>query len=158
MTDDRRPDARGEADGLVIEAESAQLLTPHSKAIIAAGEAMLVDSITTGREFCQSMITTSAAAVPVYLGILALVRPEATAPGLVVALPALAFLLASVVFTFGYLPVTGEFSLDVLDEVEEERNRVIGRRRKLIWIGMTVFVAASVGAIAVAVWGILGSA
>ncbi|MGA9350233.1 MAG: hypothetical protein WBW48_15730 [Anaerolineae bacterium] len=130
-------------------------VSPHNKAVYEAGKTMLVDSISTGREFCQFMIKTSTGAIPVYLGILAFILPEnyalGIAAGATVALPAIAFLIASVIFTVGYLPVTKHFSLDLVDEIEQERNKVIRRRSRLIKAGFTVFVLATSMAIVVIV-------
>jgi len=128
-------------------------VSPHNKAIYEAGKTILIDSIRTGREFCQSMIKISIGAIPIYLGILGFILPNdyslGISSGLVMALPAIMFLIASIFFTFGYLPVTVHFSLDIVEEVEKERDKIIRRRSRLIKIGFTIFALATLIAIAV---------
>jgi hypothetical protein len=128
-------------------------ISPHSKAVYEAGKTMLVDSISTGREFCKTMIATSTGAIPIYLGILAFILPEdyalGIAAGVTVALPAIMYLLASIIFTIGYLPVVTQFSLDIVEQIEEERDKVINHRRKLINIGFTIFTLGTLLAIIV---------
>jgi hypothetical protein len=133
-------------------------VSPHSKAVYEAGKKILVDSIDTGREFCQSMIKTSTGAIPIYLGILAFILPDeyslGIAAGAAVSLPAIAFLLASVIFSIGYLPITTHFSLDLVEEIERERNKIVRRRSRLIKVGFSVFVFATLIAIVVIVMNI----
>ena len=130
-------------------------VSPHSKAIYEAGKTILIDSIRTGREFCQSMIKISIGAIPIYLGVLSFILPDhyslGIGAGLVMALPAIAFLIASALFTFGYLPVTIHFSLDIVEEIERERSKIIRRRSRLIKIGFTIFVLATLIAITVVI-------
>jgi hypothetical protein len=138
-----------------IEVVEVGEVSPHSEAVYEAGKKMLVDSIDTGREFCQSMIKTSIGAIPIYLGILAFTLPKdyslGEGVGTAVVLPAIAFLLASTIFTIGYLPVTTYFSLDLVEEIEHERNKVIRRRSRLIKVGFTIFLFATLMAIVVIV-------
>jgi len=130
-------------------------VSPHNKAVYEAGKSMLIDSVSTGREFCKSMIATCTGAIPIYLGILTFLLPEkyilGVKAGITVALPAILFLIASVFFTIGYFPVTKEFSLDLISEIERERNATIRHRNKLIWIGFTFFVIGTFMAIVVIV-------
>ena len=53
-----------------IEVSNVVQTTPHNDAIYEAGKTLLIDSITTGREFCKFMITMSTSAIPIYLGLL----------------------------------------------------------------------------------------
>ena len=133
-------------------------VSPHNKAVYESGKKILVDSINTGREFCQSMIKTSTGAVPIYLGILVFILPKdyslGIRAGIVVSLPAIAFLIASVVFSIGYLPITTHFSLDLIEEIERERNRIVRRRSQLIKIGFSIFILAALMAILVIVMNI----
>jgi hypothetical protein len=143
-----------------IDAIEVGEISPHTKAVYEAGKKILVDSIDTGREFCQSMIKTSTGAIPVYLGILAFILPKDYSLGIglgaAVSLPAIAFLIASVVFSIGYLPVTTHFSLELVEEIERERNRIVRRRSQLIKVGFSIFVLATLTAIAVIVVNIGG--
>jgi hypothetical protein len=136
-----------------IQTGSVTEISPHNKAVYEAGKTMLVDSITTGRQFCQFMITTSAGAIPIYLGVLAFILPKNYALGMLigimVAMPAIIFLIASVVFAIGFLPVVAPFSLDIVEEIEKERNKIIQHRSRLIKIGFSTFVLGSFLAIIV---------
>jgi len=126
-------------------------ISPHSKALYEAGKSILTDSLETGREFCKFMIGTCTGAIPVYLGILTFILPEkyilGIAAGELIALPAIGFLIASLLFTMGYLPVSGEISLDDVDEIDRERARLIRHRARFIWIGFGLFFLSTLGAI-----------
>ena len=129
--------------------------SPHNKAVYEAGKAMLVDSIKTGRDFCQFMITTSTGAIPIYLAIIAFLLPKdysfVMLMGIVVAGPAVIFLIAALVFALGYFPTSDYFSLDLIDEIEKARSRIINRRRKFAMVGSTTFAIATLYAIVVTI-------
>lgn len=126
-------------------------ITPHSKALYEAGKSLLIDSITTAREFCKSMITISTGAIPIYLGILSYLLPKNYVLGknaaATIAAPAIGFLFAALIFIAGYLPVSGTFSLDVIEEIEQERNKVVRRRERFVWSGVIVFMLSTLAAI-----------
>jgi hypothetical protein len=126
-------------------------VSPHSKALYEAGKSLLIDSVTTAREFCKSMITISTGAIPIYLGILSYLFPKDYAlgveAGITIAVPAIGFLIAAVIFVGGYLPITSRFSLDIIDEIERERDKVINHRKRFIWSGVIVFVLSALAAI-----------
>lgn len=141
--------------GNSIEIIEGEYLSPHDKAVLESGKTLLIDSISTAREFCHSMIGYSAGAIPIYLGIMAFIFPEnytlGVTAGIVVAFPAIMFLLASIAFTVGYLPIKTEFSLDLYEEIERERNKIIQHRSKLIIIGFSIFTIGTLSAILVLV-------
>ncbi|MCB0103053.1 MAG: hypothetical protein KDD74_13480 [Anaerolineales bacterium] len=126
-------------------------ISPHSKALYEAGKTILMDSLETGREFCKSMISISTGAIPIYLGILTFILPEkyqlGYAAGGLIAIPAIGFLITSLIFVIGYLPISGEISLDDVDEIDRERIRIIRHRSKFIWIGFVLFILSTLGAI-----------
>ncbi len=134
-----------------IQVVSVTDITPHSKALYEAGKSLLIDSVTTAREFCKSMITISTGAIPIYLGILSYLLPKdyilGKNAGATIAAPAIGFLFAAVIFIGGYLPISGSFSLDVIEEIEKERNKVIEHRKKFIWLGIAVFMLSALAAI-----------
>jgi len=136
-----------------IEVLQTEAVTPHNKALYEAGKTILIDSVKTGRDFCQFMITTSTGAIPVYLAIIAFLLPKDYAlgilMGIVVAGPAILFLLAALVFVLGYFPTSNSFSLDIIDEIEKARNRIINRRRKFALVGFAIFAIATFYAIVV---------
>ncbi len=126
-------------------------ISPHSKALYEAGKSILTDSLETGREFCKSMIGISTGAIPIYLGILTFMLPEkyklGFAAGVLIALPAIGFLVAALLFVIGYLPVSGEISLNDVDEIDQERSRIIRHRVKFIWFGFGLFTVSTLSAI-----------
>lgn len=133
-----------------------EALSPHHAAVYEAGKKMLVDSVETGREFCKSMLTTSVTAIPVYLAILKLVLPNqyrlVLFDGILFVVPAVAFLIAAVLFVAGYLPRTSEFSLDLPSEIEQARSVSIRQRRAFGNWGFVLFAAAVILAIAGTLW------
>ena len=138
-----------------VEVQNVTAISPHSKALYEAGKAILLDSITTGREFCKSMIGTSTGAIPLYLGILIFLLPKDFAlgimGGLTIATPAIGFLLASSLFTLGYLPISGKFSLDLIEEIEQALERNLAYRKRFIWSGMAVFIVSTL----LAIWAVI---
>jgi hypothetical protein len=138
-----------------VEVQQVSAISPHSKALYEAGKALLLDSVTTGREFCKSMIGTSTGAIPLYLGLLTFLLPEkfvlGFAGGLTIAAPAIGFLLAATLFTLGYLPVSGKFSLDLIEEIEQALEKNLAYRKRFIWSGLTVFIVSTL----LAIWAII---
>lgn len=126
-------------------------ISPHHKALYEAGKVILADSLNAGREFCKSMIGTSTGAIPIYLGILAFIFPEHYSwellGGALVILPPLGFLISSIIFVFGYMPSGGAISLDVIEEIENERNRLIRHRRHFVRWGIALFSISTLLAI-----------
>ena len=138
-----------------IQVVSVTDVTPHSKALYEAGKSLLIDSVTTAREFCKSMITISTGAIPIYLGILSYLFPKdyvlGVEAGVTLAVPAIGFLIAAVIFVGGYLPITSKFSLDLIEEIERERDKIISHRRRFVWSGVIVFIISTVAAISAVV-------
>lgn len=130
-------------------------VSPHSKAIYELGKSMLSDSVDIGREFCKFMITLSTGAIPIYLGILTFLLPEGYqlgfVKGLIAILPLIAFLICTIVFTVGFFPITSSFSLDIVDEIDKAREKIIERRARLIKLGFSIFVIAVLSSIFVIV-------
>jgi len=133
--------------------ESISKLTPHNEALYEAGKKLLTESITVGRDFCKSMISINTGAIPIYLGILVFLLPEdyllGVVRGMIIIIPPLLYLLATIIFAFGYLPRTSEFSLDIVDEIAEERQLAITRMKWLIYVGFSCFSIATIVAITV---------
>src|SRR5438552_17902217 len=150
---DKSPRTQVQKSAGKIEVLKTEAVTPHNKAVYEAGKTILIDSVKTGRDFCQFMITTSTGAIPIYLAIIAFLLPKDYAlgivMGIVVAGPAVLFLLAALVFALGYFPTSDYFSLDIIDEIEKARNRIINRRRKLALAGFAIFALAMLYAIVV---------
>ena len=122
----------------------ASSLSPHNQAIYEAGKALLNDSISTTHKFCESMITISLSAIPIYLGLLSLFLPKSSPlnliHGIVAILPVVLFLLSTIIFVFGFMPVQVVFSLDVIEKIEDARNQIIRRRTNVSKVGFSVFI------------------
>jgi hypothetical protein len=134
-----------------IEIESAEPLSPHNEALYETGKEMLKSSITTGTDFCRFMITFSFGAIPTYLALLKFVLPEKVVlsiVGLILSLiPPFIFLVSAIIFVFGYLPTTSRFSLDIIEEIKGVYEETIMRRKRIIKIGLIVFLIGSTFAI-----------
>lgn len=115
-----------------IEVEDAVELSPHTRALLSAGEKALVSSVETSREFCKSMITISFSSIPIYLALLKVyLLPEATIPktfGLWWIGPIICSLLAASSAMIGYLPGRKLISLDLIDELERFLRSAANRR------------------------------
>jgi hypothetical protein len=140
---------------LGVTVDSVQALTPHTRVLYEAGASLLADSVKTSREFCKSLIGIGTGAIPIYLATLALVLPDnyhpTVAQGLRILTPVAAFLLAAICAAVGYLPKTTELSLEILEEIRTERNRLIRWRRTAGIIAFVLFLLAVCGAIAIVV-------
>jgi hypothetical protein len=138
-----------------IQVQNVRELSPYSKAIYEAGKTLLDESISTGREFCKFMVTICSSAIPIYLGILTFVLPKNVRLDwtwmILAILPALLFLSGTVLFVLGYLPVRTQFSLEILEEIEKARQATIAGRLRMIRIGFSVFVFASLLAISMVI-------
>ncbi len=130
-----------------VEVSQVEAVSPHNQALYEAGKAMLTDSIKTGRDFCQFMITTSISAIPVYLAIIAFLLPKDYSLGILIGIvvtgPAVLFLIAALIFVYGYFPTGDYFSLDIIEEIEMARNRNIKRRQNIAIVGLITFAAAT---------------
>jgi len=118
-------------------------ISPTSQAIYDAGKALLIDSVSTGREFCKFMIGTCMSAIPIYLAIVKFVLPEkynlSYNEGIVALVPALLFLASGIIFVIGYFPKEWSASLDIPAEIERERSKTVQRRQNLSKIGFIIF-------------------
>ena len=125
---------------------SCDPITPHNEALYEAGKEVLKYSISISRDFCKHMITVSMGAIPIYLGLLEVVSGDLTNPTLpnvlLIFLPPVIFLVSAVVFILGYLPQYDEISLDIVEEIKRSIDTAIARRRKLITIGVLLFMTA----------------
>jgi hypothetical protein len=135
----------------IIEVRNITAITPHHEALYEAGKQMLIDSISVGREFCKTMIGTSTGAIPIYLAILTFILPEkfrlGISGGMAIAAPAIGFLIAATLFSAGYLPSKGKFSLDMINEIENERDRIIKTNFRFIQYGLGTFIISTLLAI-----------
>jgi len=136
--------------GIIVE--NIVELSPHTKAVLAAGEATLVSSIETTREFCKSMITISFSSVPVYLALLKVFSTEnatlLTIFGRWWVVPVALSLLSTCAAMIGYLPGKKLISLELPDELELFLKKAANRR---FYSGIFSFIFL-VSSILVASW------
>jgi hypothetical protein len=141
---------------MAIEVVSSGPLSPQNAALYDAGKQLLVDSVSTGRDFCKFMVGGATGAIPVYLGLLTFALPKDYRPGLWQGIgmcaPAVALLIAALVFALGAFPVKGSVSLDVPATIEQELNDAMSRHARFSKIGFLIFSAATVASIGVVVW------
>ena len=127
-------------------------VSPHNRALYEAGKSLLVESISTGREFCKYMTGTAMGAIPVYFALLKFVLPKdyvlRSQDEFYFLAPAVLFLASSVIFAIGYFPTKGKLSLDLPDEIERERSAAIKRRARYSAWGFTLFCVG----IVIGVW------
>jgi len=144
-------------DDEAVQADVAEDLTPHNKALYEAGKSLLVESVSVGREFCKFMTTTTLGAIPLYLALLKLVLPKEyvlhSRDEFLFLLPPVAFLVSSVLFVLGYFPQRGHLSLDLPAEIERERRKTIERRQRYAATAFIVFVLG----VLYGAWQIVGS-
>lgn len=111
------------SDGHTIQADVAEELSPHDKALYEAGKNLLVESVSVRREFFKFMTTTALSAIPIYLGLLKLVLPKDYVlqfrEEVTFLVPPVAFLVSSVLFVLGYFPQRGCLSLDLPSEIKK---------------------------------------
>ena len=142
MNEDKKSENQG------VELVGVSAVTPHNRALYEAGKNLLVESITTSRDFCKFMISMSTGAIPIYLALIKFVLPEKYTltfnQSALVVIPAFLFLIASIVFTFGYFPQSGNFSLDIIEEIERERKKTLEMRAKVTWIGFSLFLIGTI--------------
>jgi len=127
--------------------ESVEAVSPHNKALYDAGKKMLVDSIDVGRDFCKFMTTTALGAIPTYIALLKLVLPKdyvlQSREETIFLVTPIVFLLAAVLFTFALFPRRATLCLDIPDEIEAARQRLIGRRHAFSIVGFSLFCVAT---------------
>ncbi|MCP4602151.1 MAG: hypothetical protein GY847_16815 [Proteobacteria bacterium] len=126
--------------GKIISGVAAPL-SPHTKALLKAGERLLTESVETGREFCKSMIGISLTAIPIYVGLVKAFVPKdkiiMDLVGLIWVFPVGLFILAAVILLTGYMPGRNRVSIELPGEIEETLNRAINRR---FWVGVIGFI------------------
>jgi hypothetical protein len=127
----------------IIKPSAVNNISPHNQGLYEAGKKMLKDSTKVGRKFCQTMVEYSIGAIPIYLGFLTYItrNKQFTILGLIlVSIPPILFIISSIIFLFGFLPKTEEFSLDMIDDFREQMNHTIRSREISIKFGFSIFV------------------
>lgn len=162
-------DQQGRAPAPVVT--NVQSVTPENQALIDVGKSLIQNSLNVGKDFCKFMVPITTGAIALYTGLLKFVLGAqyvpnnqsfipglGIAPGLIVALPALLYILAALVFAWGVLPEGGNISLDVPSTIRTYRESYIKRSRIIIIVGFGLFALANLSAVAVIVHTIMGQA
>ena len=135
-----------------IEVTHARPESPHNAALYEAGKALLVDSVTAGRDFCRFMIGVSTGAIPVYMVLIGLIVGKEYRPklgdGIVLLAAPSVFLVAAAVFAVGVFPFGQSLSLDLPEEIERVRVRLLSRRRQVAILGFIAFAVGTAFALA----------
>lgn len=141
---------------ITVKPGHARPLSPHHRIIQATGEELIRRSHVTGQEFCKFMIRICIGAIPVYIALLSLANRVEKAPGwytVLATIPALFYLAAMVLFTAGYQPVSGHFSVHVIEEIEAFREKTMRKRNAWAKAGFSVFVVATLWASVIIITG-----
>ena len=130
----------------LIKVESTKPISPHSKALLLAGEEVLKGSISTTRDFCRSMISISLSSIPVYIGTLKVFTNESESLhdtfGKLWVVPVIISLFAVCAFTAGYLPEKRLISLDLPEDIEFFIQKVSTRRFYWGIIGFALLIVS----------------
>jgi hypothetical protein len=126
--------------------EDTKQITPHTKAIYEAGSNLLKESISTGREYCKSMITICLSAIPIYITLLQLYVPDKKTISDIINFnwltPIIIYLFATILFLIGYLPGHSIIKLELPDTVESLLNKTVKRR---FYLGISGFITLVIG-------------
>ena len=148
-----KDEEKKESGEIIIEEITA--ISPTNQAIYEAGKSLLIDSVSTGREFCKFMISNCMSAIPIYLALVKFVLPEKYSlsfnEGIIALIPALLFLVSGIIFVIGYFPQQGKASLDIPAEIERERSNTVRRRQNRSVVGFVIFCFAVVAALGISV-------
>lgn len=127
---------------------AGRISTPAEEAILEYGRRLVLESPATGLDFHRSMLAVSATfgsllttLAPLLIGLEAEVA-FGSAEGWLLVLPLGLMLVSSVVFAVGSLPSHAEVNINIVEEVSNERKRVLRLRRRLAGLGMLVFSAS----------------
>lgn len=150
-----KENSQNNKNSAIIIPNEVTTITPTNQALYEAGKSLLIESVSTGREFCKFMIGTCMSAIPIYLALLKFILPEnfvsSFSEGLLALIPALLFLIAGIIFVVGYFPQKGIASLDLPEEIERERRKTVKRRQLLSIIGFSLFCIAVAAALWIAI-------
>ena len=126
------------------EITEAQPVTANNRALYEAGKTILVESVETGRKFCETMIGVATGAVAGFVALLGIVTPKdhlmTVVEGTRAEVAGALFLLAALCFVIGYLPMRVGAALDSPEIIEAVRAAAIRRRHTWGLIGFVLFI------------------
>ncbi len=134
-----------------IEVGQGEPVSPHNEALYETGKEMMKSSVSTSREFCQTMISVSSGAIAIYSALLAFGVPKdtsfSTVSLLIALIPSFLFLISTIIFVLGCLPTVSVVSLDITEEIKQAYENTLRSRRKIMIAGTILFVVALILAI-----------
>ena len=124
-----------------------QVVSTQDQALLDAGKSLLVSSTTVGRDFAKTMAPVCTGAITLYFAVLKIVAPNKTYfsvwDGLVIVIPALAFILASACFIIAFTPRLQSVSLNVLADLSNALDKIIIRQHRWNRNGLWIFALAT---------------
>jgi len=147
------PEPELNEDVLRVRPLRQQVVSTQDQAILDAGKSLLANSITTGRDFAKTMAPVCTGAITLYFVGLKVVAPNKSQfsvwDGLVVVVPAMAFVIASAFFVAAYTPTLKSISLNVLTDVSDALDAITVRQhrwnRNGLWVFATATTLSSIG-------------
>lgn len=133
-------------------------LSIDEEVTIEAGRRLFLESMEVPRDFAKQMITVSSGAVPIYVALLGIagLKGRSTAALILASIPALVFLSTTLIFVLALLPRKALISVQILDEIQEARNRLMTARYLWIKLGLITFTVGICSALA-SVMALMGS-
>ena len=123
-------------------------VTIQDEALLEAGRKLLLNSVDDSRNYCQQMITVAISAIPIYIALLKLWFPDDKGvPTQVVVLfsvPVFLFLLATLIFSLGYLPQHYEINVGNIHSIEKVRKKLMRYRAICGYIGFILFCLGTI--------------
>ena len=128
-----------------VDPVQGKIISKKEEFFFKFGETLIQDTVNLTREFCKLMITVTAGAIPVYMGLLKFTIEHSYSDiSLIHYVSPFLFLLACLIFIYGYLPKFGlTVSFVRLGYNEVAYRKLIKRRQRVIMLGIATFVSGS---------------
>ncbi len=141
------PEPDPNEDVLRVRPLRQQVVSTQDQAILDAGKSLLTSSITTGRDFAKTMAPVCTGAITLYFVGLKAVAPNKSQfsvwDGLIIVVPAMAFVIASAFFVVAFTPTLKSISLNVLTDVSDALDAITVRQHRWNRNGLWVFAFAT---------------
>ncbi len=125
-----------------------RLPTPTEAALAEYGKQILLKSVETALDFHKTMLGISATfgtLVAALIPTLVWGDKDAAIPGAegwLLIVPLLLMLLSSVTFALGYYPRHASISINVIEDIQAAREKIISSRKLLAGVGLGLFSAS----------------
>jgi hypothetical protein len=119
-------------------------ITLFDTSMIENGKTMIKDAITTTKEFCKSMMSFSIGGIAVYTSLIGIIKSKDSIPmnskiG-AIFLPALLFVLATILFILGYMPYIGKMNIENIQSITSTYKKAVTIRMILIILGVLILL------------------